>query len=41
VLNKGQVVASGTHKKLLTTNEDYKNGSKFKEWIKRFTLTVV
>ena len=24
VLNKGQVVASGTHKKLLTTNEDYK-----------------
>ena len=24
VLNKGQVVASGTHEKLLTTNEDYK-----------------
>ena len=24
VLNKGQVVASGTHEKLLATNEDYK-----------------
>jgi subfamily B ATP-binding cassette protein MsbA len=24
VLNQGQIIASGTHKKLLTTNEDYK-----------------